>query len=228
MPEYDSYGDPVEEIKNDGSGGNFLTKKYGPLPVWGWTILGAGSLYLLYRYGILGGTGTGSATTTSNTTLPASTSDITSGGDSGQSPEEISGIQDIWDALATINDTLVAQEPIAAIEPSTPAPITPAPISLAPGSWLIPGTGKVVDVPAPIAAILAPIASIVAPVAPVAPVIAPIAPINLPTLITHKERESLYDQWIKSLPKNSSFTKAERTDSAWWARYKEKHNVKEK
>lgn len=222
MAEYDSYGDPVEEIQNDGSGGNFLTKKYGPLPVWGWTILAAASVFVIYRYTGLFGTSTGSATTTSNTTLPAATGDILNGGDSGQTPEETSNFQDLWDALSTINDTLAGLEPIAPIEPGTPDPVevvTPGGGSYTGpesglGGWYNfvtpPGTPAVPGTPSP---------AIIPPVMP---------SIKTPTLISHAAREVLYKAWLKALPKNSQYTGHEKSDAAWWDRYKAAHNVKEK
>lgn len=55
-------------------GGNFLTRKAGPLPVWGWAAIGAGG-YLLYRWY----SSRSSASTTAATTAAAGTSTSASG-----------------------------------------------------------------------------------------------------------------------------------------------------
>lgn len=50
---------PEQEPIQAEQGGNFLTKKLGPLPVWGWAAAGIGA-YLLYRHYTGGGSLLGS------------------------------------------------------------------------------------------------------------------------------------------------------------------------
>ncbi|MDA8323850.1 MAG: hypothetical protein M0030_29130 [Actinomycetota bacterium] len=56
-------------------GGNFLTRKAGPLPVWGWAALGAGG-YLLYRWWSSRSAASTSATTAAATAAATPSSGI--------------------------------------------------------------------------------------------------------------------------------------------------------
>lgn len=61
------------------SGGNALTKKAGPLPVWAWILIGSAAAYLLYKHFTANTTGT---TTSVSNLLPTGTGDA-SGSSSG-------------------------------------------------------------------------------------------------------------------------------------------------
>ena len=108
--DFDEYGDSVEPEE----GGNFLTKKVGPLPTWGWLLVAVAAWYV-YKKGYLSSLTSGLTGSSTQTTNP--TGDIIDPG-VGQTPN---------DTIVTPNDPTVTPDDPTTVTPDDPINPKPAP-----------------------------------------------------------------------------------------------------
>lgn len=107
------------------SGGNFLTKKMGPLPIWAWAVIGvAGGYILLKKTSLLSSLGGSGSSTSSGTNSGSGSTDTGSTGtidSSGNANDVLTALESMLStdaaditALKTVNakqqKSLVAQE----------------------------------------------------------------------------------------------------------------------
>ena len=112
MAEFDDYGDPV--VPDEG-GGNFLTKKFGPLPMYVWVIIALVAAYFIYKKGLFsnlfGSSSTTSAGSSESTTPEITTVDSTvpTSTDSGSTTTDTSANASLISKLKKRNQTLRAE-----------------------------------------------------------------------------------------------------------------------
>jgi hypothetical protein len=109
MPD-DVYSPSAGDLsEGEGGGGNFLTKRLGPLPTYMWIIVVI-AVYYLYRHYISSGTST--ATTTGTTT------------DASGNPIDTSGTTGTIDSTGNVNDSLTALGQTVALQAANIATLT--------------------------------------------------------------------------------------------------------